>query len=115
MAIELVNIYQNTSIIPDEVLSHRLGLIPIFAEANEFQYKKENEEFSEFNSIIFKLHVKYDKNDKTKDNEEVLSSKIEWTAIGNQAKRFVGQEIIRPVHDDILIAKLRPGQVKLLL
>jgi DNA-directed RNA polymerase I and III subunit RPAC1 len=40
MAIEYVRISQNTSIIPDEVLSHRLGLIPIFADANEFNYKK---------------------------------------------------------------------------
>lgn len=29
MAIHKVLIYQNTSILPDEVLSHRLGLIPI--------------------------------------------------------------------------------------
>jgi len=40
MAIETVNILQNTSIIPDEVLAHRLGLIPIIADADEFQYKK---------------------------------------------------------------------------
>ena len=40
MAIEFVRITQNTSIIPDEVLAHRLGLIPIFADADEFNYKK---------------------------------------------------------------------------
>lgn len=32
LAIENVTIYQNTSIIPDEVLAHRLGLIPILAD-----------------------------------------------------------------------------------
>ena len=42
-------------------------------------------------------------------NDQVLSSHIVWTPIGNQAKRF---EIpISVVHDDILVAKLRPGQV----
>lgn len=36
MAIEKVFIYQNTSLIPDEVLAHRLGLIPIQADARNF-------------------------------------------------------------------------------
>jgi DNA-directed RNA polymerase I and III subunit RPAC1 len=40
MAIETVIINQNTSIIPDEVLAHRLGLIPILADANDFEEKK---------------------------------------------------------------------------
>ena len=40
MAIETVNIYQNTSVMPDEVLAHRLGLIPILADADDFLYKK---------------------------------------------------------------------------
>jgi DNA-directed RNA polymerase I and III subunit RPAC1 len=111
MAIEIVNMYQNTSIIPDEVLSHRLGLIPIFAEANEFQYKKENEEFTEFNSINFKFHVKCEKKPNGEIvNSEVYSSSIIWAPKGQQEKRFVGAETIRVVYDDILVTKLRPGQ-----
>ena len=50
MAIETVIINQNTSIIPDEVLAHRLGLIPILADANDFEEKKENEDFNEKNN-----------------------------------------------------------------
>ena len=42
MAIESVIINQNTSIIPDEVLAHRLGLIPIMADANDFIEKTMN-------------------------------------------------------------------------
>jgi len=42
MAIEKVTIYQNTSIIADEVLAHRLGLIPILADPNDFIYKDGN-------------------------------------------------------------------------
>jgi DNA-directed RNA polymerase I and III subunit RPAC1 len=116
MAIEIVNMYQNTSIIPDEVLSHRIGLIPLLVDANEFQYKKQNEEFNEFNSIYFKLHIKCEKNKNYKKdsndsefiNDQVLSSHLIWTPIGNQTKRF--EVPIGVVHDDILIAKLRPGQ-----
>jgi len=112
MAIEIVNIYQNTSIIPDEVLSHRIGLVPIFADANEFQYKKESEDYNEFNSIYFKIHIKCEQN-KTSgliQNNEVLSSCIQWIPIGQQMKRFIDSEAIRVVFDDILVAKLRPGQ-----
>lgn len=38
MAIERVFIKNNTSIIQDEVLSHRLGLIPICADPRLFEY-----------------------------------------------------------------------------
>jgi DNA-directed RNA polymerase alpha subunit len=37
MAIEKVVIYQNTSLIQDEVLAHRLGLIPLKADPKMFQ------------------------------------------------------------------------------
>jgi len=39
MAIHKVYIYQNTSIIADEVLAHRLGLIPILADPRLFVEK----------------------------------------------------------------------------
>lgn len=38
MAIERVYIANNTSLIQDEVLSHRLGLIPIDADPKLFEY-----------------------------------------------------------------------------
>ena len=41
MAIEKVFIYNNTSIIQDEVLAHRLGLIPIKADPRLFEYRQE--------------------------------------------------------------------------
>jgi DNA-directed RNA polymerase I and III subunit RPAC1 len=40
MAIEKVFVMKNTSIIQDEVLSHRLGLIPLRADATQFDMKK---------------------------------------------------------------------------
>ncbi len=116
MAIEYVRITQNTSIIPDEVLSHRLGLIPIFADANEFNYKKgyslfmlESEELNEFNSIKFKFSVRCFKKGEQIVNSEVLSKSIEWMPIENQKDKYRNNKIC-VVHDDILVAKLRPGQ-----
>lgn len=39
MAIEKVMIKNNTSIIQDEVLAHRLGLIPLKADPRMFEYR----------------------------------------------------------------------------
>jgi len=39
MAIETVYMYNNTSVIQDEVLSHRLGLIPINADPTRFGWQ----------------------------------------------------------------------------
>lgn len=39
MAIEHVFISDNTSVIPDEVLSHRIGLVPILADPSAFEMK----------------------------------------------------------------------------
>ncbi len=40
MAIEKVYVYNNTSVIQDEVLAHRLGLLPLKANPNLFKFKQ---------------------------------------------------------------------------
>ncbi|XP_047458507.1 DNA-directed RNA polymerases I and III subunit RPAC1 isoform X3 [Mugil cephalus] len=80
MAIEKVFIYNNTSIVQDEVLAQRLGLIPIKADPRLFEYRN-----------------------------AVYSRDIKWVPIGNQSDVFA-ESSIGPVHDDIVIAQLRPGQ-----
>lgn len=42
MAIETVYIFNNTSVIQDEVLAHRLGLIPIKADPGKFGWQNGN-------------------------------------------------------------------------
>lgn len=119
MAIEKVHIYNNTSIIQDEVLSHRLGLIPIKADPRLFEYKQDSEaEGTEEDTIEFHLKVKCTRNQHVKDatdpddmyrDHKVTTKHLKWIPIGNQSNIFKEGDI-RPVHDDILIAKLRPGQ-----
>lgn len=108
MAIEHVNLYQNTSVIPDEVLAHRLGLIPIAVDPRAFQYREKDEPHSENNSIHFVLHVHCRRNpagEVVKD--KVYTSDFVWKPVGNQREMLTD---VRPVHEDILIALLSPGQ-----
>lgn len=59
MAIEKVQIYNNTSLIQDEVLAHRLGLIPLKADPRLFEYKAEaTAEPTEQDTLEFELKIK---------------------------------------------------------
>lgn len=120
MAIETVNLYQNTSIIQDEVLAHRLGLIPILADPRKFAYVHESEggSLNENNTLVFTLKVSCElRRDAPPDAAEdvrlegstVLTDKLVWEPQGSQADAFADRPV-RPVHDDILVAKMRPGQ-----
>ena len=46
LAFHTVLLYQNTSVIPDELLVHRLGLLPLKADPNNFETRNENQELS---------------------------------------------------------------------
>eukprot|EP01090_Pellita_catalonica_P022813 TRINITY_DN8_c0_g1_i1.p1 TRINITY_DN8_c0_g1~~TRINITY_DN8_c0_g1_i1.p1 ORF type:complete len:339 (+),score=37.32 TRINITY_DN8_c0_g1_i1:1017-2033(+) len=112
IAIENVYIRNNTSIIQDEVLAHRLGLIPILADPRMFEFKGKDENPTDSNSIAFNLHVRCYRdpnNPKTYINEKVLSKDLIWKPVGSQKERFLDTPI-KTVHDSILIAKLRHGQ-----
>ena len=137
IAIEKVNMWQNTSIIPDENLAHRVGLVPIKADAREFEFhpplsQAEVEEgvdattkYSSEDCIKFKLHVRCTKKDpkapmvinntvdeeKFYNNANVYASQLKWEPIGDQKRRYPTPESEpKALFGDILIAKLRPGQ-----
>lgn len=99
MAIEKVEMWQNTSIIPDENLAHRIGLVPIYANPRLFENKIADKPYDETNSLRFKLHVVCSKKDpkmttplnindvseeeKIFNNSNVYSSDLEWIPIGD--------------------------------
>ncbi|XP_055637428.1 DNA-directed RNA polymerases I and III subunit RPAC1 [Toxorhynchites rutilus septentrionalis] len=119
MAIEKVHIYNNTSIIQDEVLAHRLGLIPLKADPRLFEYKgNENDPANALDTLEFELKVKCTKKNKDSTdvsnneimykNHSVYSHQIRWIPVGNQASIYK-EEDVGPIDDDILISKMRPG------
>ncbi|XP_054819315.1 uncharacterized protein LOC129318519 [Prosopis cineraria] len=133
MAIERVYIANNTSVIQDEVLSHRLGLIPIKADPRLFEYPENaGNDKNEKNTIVFKLHVQCEKNH---PRITVKSDKLKWLPNGSELpaedvkpnsgskpRTFTSfgcsqdslpefsTDPIAPKSSDIILAKLGPGQ-----
>ena len=115
MAIETVYIWNNSSIIQDEVLAHRIGLIPLNVDPRKFESFPEDEEAeaTDENTLVFKLDVTCKTNPEFPDDftkaihANVYSGDLQWIPQGQQSEKF---DTIGPVHDDILLAKLRPGQ-----
>ncbi|KAM4678958.1 DNA-directed RNA polymerases I and III subunit RPAC1 isoform 2-T2 [Amazona ochrocephala] len=63
MAVEKVFVYNNTSIVQDEILAHRLGLIPIRADPRLFEYRNQgDEEGTEIDTLQFQLKIKCSRN-----------------------------------------------------
>lgn len=151
VAIEHVYMWNNTSIIHDEVLAHRIGLIPLKVDARLFDEMEPGEDPTDRNTLVFRLAVSCSRKEAqrasgaatTEPSQEdsvianpeldeiaaaaaaanrtaaietpgrpftkhVYSRDLVWVPQGDQEERFPNG--IKPVHDDILLAKLRPGQ-----
>lgn len=135
IAIEDVYVTDNTSIIQDEVLASRLGLIPLTGSKEGFDWmrwkRKPTDEdldaediLTDYNTVILKLDIDcrwaeggkeaYRKGEKDLDklyrNHNVYARDLVYEPTGRQNQYFTDVGIIRPTNPDILIAKLRPGQ-----
>ena len=124
--------HNNTSVVHDEVLAQRLGLVPLTGAPSGFDRMqwctKSNPEIGvqgsdadDSNTIILTLHKACTHNPKAAKNEtdplklyrdaHVYARDLEWGPVGRQAEWFAGEEgAVRPAEPDILLAKLRPGQ-----
>ncbi|KAH9550266.1 hypothetical protein CY35_10G063300 [Sphagnum magellanicum] len=127
VAIEKVYIANNTSVIQDEVLAHRLGLVPIKADPRLFDYKTDEEIANEKNTIVFKLDVECTRMGERVKNASVTSDQLKWLPAGSEMPpdsktKFTSfgcsqdslpaftSEAIASRYPDIVLAKLRPGQ-----
>ena len=132
LAIEFVFVHNNTSIIQDEVLAHRLGLVPLTGSTAGLNWLKwfkkpteddlEGSSASDYNTVVLKLAVdctwaegaKQGDQDPEKlyEHAHVYARDITFHPVGRQTQFFPEPDgVIRPVNPDILLVKMRPGQV----
>jgi DNA-directed RNA polymerase I and III subunit RPAC1 len=97
VAIENVWISVNTSIIQDEVLAHRIGLVPIKVDPSMFDFVQGEEE-TDSDTVVF--HLDYvcgpapNADEDHSYTESLLSSHLNWVPQGNQSERFPGTWIL---------------------
>ncbi|CAA6661524.1 unnamed protein product [Spirodela intermedia] len=130
MAIEKILMVNNTSVIADDVLSHRIGLIPLDVDPRLFEYLSGNDSPNERNTIVFKLHVSCKKSG---PRITVKSDQLKWLPNGSELEMASPNPSAKPKsytsftcsqdslpefsnkpiglkHEDIIVAKLGPGQ-----
>lgn len=131
LAIEYAFVYKNNSVLQDEVLSSRLGLVPLKGSMEGLNwlqwYKKPSEDdpegpsSSDYNTIVLRLDVECTKNEDAAPGERdprklyhhahVYAKDLTFHPVGRQEAHFNGPDgEIQPANPDILIVKLRPGQ-----
>ena len=127
MAIEHVFMVNNTSVIYDEVLSHRLGLVPLRIDPRRFEFRAAGEAASESNTVVFRLNVKCDRPPRGEGpgaKMVVASDQLEWLPHGSELPEEAEQKLTRfgetqdgllpsgaaAVDANIVLAKLAPGQ-----
>ncbi|KAK6023682.1 RNA polymerase Rpb3/Rpb11 dimerization domain protein, partial [Ostertagia ostertagi] len=131
MAIEKIYLYQNTSVIQDEVLCHRIGLLPLKVDPRKFLMPtekviginehgvdcEEEPEPDPTRNVVFNINVTCTRNRNapttaTEPHQLYHQSSIysKRRLSGFHVEQQFADDPPRIVHDDILVAKLRPGQ-----
>ena len=107
MAIEMVHVEENTSVLAGEFLAHRLGLVPLkSSDVSNFERLGEcphtEGRVCDKCAVTFTLHAK---NDSTDSNMIVTSNDLHVVSLATSVTPYV-EDVDKP----ILLAKLRGGQ-----
>ena len=112
--------------IQDEVLAHRIALVPLNTDPSYFEFRsKTQDQATDRNTLVFKLDVTCTRKPKTAvargtkkaehepeeiyNHSTVTSGDLTWEPQGEQGELF-GSNLPRPTNENVVLAKLRPGQ-----
>lgn len=123
VAAEYVYFFNNTSVIQDEVLAHRIGLVPLKVDPDMLTWLDkslpDSEKFTDENTIVMSLNVKCTRNPNSPENctdpkllyinSHVYAKDLKFEPQGRQVETFAKCPVV-PADPDILLVKLRPGQ-----
>lgn len=128
IAIETVFVHDNSSIMPDEMLAHRMGLVPLKVDPRRLEMRQSKDsEASSKDTLKFRLRAQCTRNASTAPKDSiappdklylqstVMSGGITYVPFPassdlDQLTELGLLETPRPVHDDIVLVKMRPGQ-----
>lgn len=127
VAIETVYVHDNSTVMPDEMLAQRLGLVPLDVDPRKLEMRKHKDDVTAKNTVKFRLRSQCARNSSSAPrdgiarpedlytNSSVTTGSIEYVPFDAQDQD--GQLLDlnfsdkpKPVHDDIVVVKMRPGQ-----
>ncbi|ODV86771.1 hypothetical protein CANARDRAFT_6341 [[Candida] arabinofermentans NRRL YB-2248] len=123
VAAEYVYVFNNTSVIQDEVLAHRIGLVPLKVDPDMLTWidptAEEKDKFTDENTVVLSLDVMCSKNpnaipgntssENLYKNSNVYAKDLKFEPQGKQSQTFAKCPVVA-CDPNILLAKLRPGQ-----
>ncbi|TFK28222.1 hypothetical protein FA15DRAFT_634064 [Coprinopsis marcescibilis] len=119
VAVEQVYVWDNNTVIVDEVLAHRIGMVPLNVNPAVMNWRVGDSPPTDRDTIVFKVDLTCTRNlsapkgstnpSELYINHEFLSSHMTWVPVGEQAEIFAGCPPAAS-NQDIVLAKLRPGQ-----
>ncbi|ORM41570.1 DNA-directed RNA polymerases I and III subunit rpac1 [Babesia sp. Xinjiang] len=110
LAIETVHIYQNTGVLQDEVLAHRIGLVPFNCDPDMIPFRN-NDDLSDKNSVCFQLKVKCTREELgDRTNMPIYARDLKWVPLSSEQAEAFRDNPPMPIYGDILLTKLSAGQ-----
>nr|CCC52431.1 putative DNA-directed RNA polymerase, alpha subunit [Trypanosoma vivax Y486] len=114
LAFDRILIEENDSIMPDELLAHRIGLVPVAGPVSRIHYVTDSQQIS-FDALdptrvlLFELDVEGRRGVQA---TSVYSGDLKWRPLPSQEPWGTGQSDDRVflVHPDIVLTRLGPGQ-----
>ncbi|KAH8826987.1 DNA-directed RNA polymerase [Flagelloscypha sp. PMI_526] len=120
VCIEYVYIWDNTTVVHDEVLASRLGLVPLNVHPHTVEFRTDVNQPTDRDTIVFTVEVHCTRKpgasktstnpDDLYINHEFKSSHLQWEPQGSQNAQYENSLKPGPLNPNIVLDKLRPGQ-----